>query len=81
MFLPETRHQFGRPIGSYQALHNRATQMWIAATQARATSRYAAAILASDGPDAGVAASLAKANYPVRRASRRRHPSSSRYVG
>ncbi len=53
VFLPETRHQFGRPIGSYQALHNRATQMWIAATQARATSRYAAAILASDGPDAG----------------------------
>ncbi|MDH6280938.1 acyl-CoA dehydrogenase family protein [Prescottella agglutinans] len=56
------RHQFGRPIGSYQALRNRAAEMWIALGQARATSQYAAAVLAAGGDDADVASSLAKAH-------------------
>ena len=60
------RHQFGRPIGSYQSLRHRAARMWIALGQARATVRYAAAALAQEGPgwgdEAAVATALAKAH-------------------
>jgi alkylation response protein AidB-like acyl-CoA dehydrogenase len=55
------RHQFARPIGSFQALKHRLADVWVAVSQARAASRYAAACLASCDPDARVAVALAKA--------------------
>jgi alkylation response protein AidB-like acyl-CoA dehydrogenase len=57
----KSRHQFGRLIGSYQALKHRAADLWASVTQARAVARYAAACLADDDPDAPVAVALAQA--------------------
>ena len=55
------RHQFGRPVGSFQALKHRLADVWVAISQARAASRYAAACLASADPDVKVAVAMAKA--------------------
>jgi alkylation response protein AidB-like acyl-CoA dehydrogenase len=55
------RYQFARPIGSFQALKHRAADLWVAISQARAASRYAAACLADGDSDAPVAVALAKA--------------------
>jgi alkylation response protein AidB-like acyl-CoA dehydrogenase len=55
------RHQFARPIGSFQALKHRAADLWVGVTQARAAARYAAACLAREDPDTPVAVALAKA--------------------
>jgi alkylation response protein AidB-like acyl-CoA dehydrogenase len=54
------RRQFARPIGSFQAVKHRLADLWTAIALARAASRYAAACLASDDPDAAVAVALAK---------------------
>jgi alkylation response protein AidB-like acyl-CoA dehydrogenase len=55
------RHQFGRPIGSFQALKHRLADVWVDVTQARAVARYAADCAATGDADLGVAASLAQA--------------------
>jgi alkylation response protein AidB-like acyl-CoA dehydrogenase len=55
------RRQFGRLVGSFQALKHRLADLWVAVTQARAAARYAAACLANGDPDAPVAIALAKA--------------------
>src|SRR5262249_13061303 len=55
------RYQFARPVGSFQAIKHRLADLWVAVTQARAASRYAAACLADRDPDAPVAVALAKA--------------------
>ncbi len=55
------RRQFARPVGSFQGLKHRLADLWVAITQARAASRYAAACLASGAPDTKVAVALAKA--------------------
>jgi alkylation response protein AidB-like acyl-CoA dehydrogenase len=57
----KTRRQFARPIGSYQAIKHRLADLWVAVTEARAVSRYAADCLATDDPDTPVAAALAQA--------------------
>jgi alkylation response protein AidB-like acyl-CoA dehydrogenase len=54
------RRQFGRQIGSFQAVKHRLADLWTTITLARAASRYAAACLADDDPDAPVAVALAK---------------------
>ncbi len=54
------RRQFARQIGSFQALKHRLADLWTTITLARAASRYAAACLAADDPDAPVAVALAK---------------------
>ena len=55
------RHQFGRPVGSFQALKHRLADVWADVTQARAVARYAAGCAAEGDPDLAVAASLAQA--------------------
>jgi alkylation response protein AidB-like acyl-CoA dehydrogenase len=55
------RYQFARPVGSFQALKHRFADWWVAVTQARAASRYAAACLAVDDPDVPLAVAIAKA--------------------
>ena len=57
----KTRRQFARQIGSYQAVKHRLADLWVAITEARAVSRYAADCLATDDPDTPVAAALAQA--------------------
>jgi len=54
------RHQFARPIGSFQAIKHRLADLWTTITLARAASRYAAACLSDDDPDTPVAVALAK---------------------
>lgn len=54
------RRQFARTVGSFQALKHRLADLWTTITLARAASRYAAACLAADLPDAPVAVALAK---------------------
>jgi alkylation response protein AidB-like acyl-CoA dehydrogenase len=55
------RHQFARQVGSFQAVKHRLADVWVAATQARAAARYAAACLSTGDPDTPVAVALAKA--------------------
>ncbi|HZY74681.1 MAG TPA: acyl-CoA dehydrogenase family protein [Jatrophihabitantaceae bacterium] len=57
----KVRYQFGRPIGSFQALKHRCADLWAAIAQARAVARYAASCLADDDADLAVAAALAQA--------------------
>ncbi len=45
----QERHQFGRPVGSFQALKHRLADVWLELVAARAAARYAADVLA--GPD------------------------------
>jgi alkylation response protein AidB-like acyl-CoA dehydrogenase len=56
-----TRHQFGVPIGSFQAVQHKATDMHVAIERARALAYYAALIIAADDPRRRVAAAMAKA--------------------
>jgi len=56
------RYQFGRPVGSFQALKHRLADVWMTITQTRALARYAAACLAEDHPDTAVAVCLAQAH-------------------
>lgn len=55
------RVQFGRPLGSFQALKHRLADLWVSLSQARAVVRNAAGALADGSPDAPLAAALAQA--------------------
>ncbi|HJP65199.1 MAG TPA: acyl-CoA dehydrogenase family protein [Actinomycetota bacterium] len=57
----KARRQFGRPIGSFQAVKHKLATMHVALDSARAASWYAAYAWARDLSDAGRAASVAKA--------------------
>lgn len=54
------RYQFGRPVGSFQALKHRIADLWLELVAARAAARYAADVLATGGEDAGVAVAVAQ---------------------
>jgi alkylation response protein AidB-like acyl-CoA dehydrogenase len=56
-----TREQFGRPIGSFQAIQHKCADMLVQLEGARAMTFAAATSLAHDDPDAGRDASIAKA--------------------
>ena len=55
------RHQFGVPVGSFQAVKHKMTNMFLAIERARALCYYAVAALNEDTPDRAAAASMAKA--------------------
>jgi alkylation response protein AidB-like acyl-CoA dehydrogenase len=55
------RVQFGRPIGSFQAIKHTCADMLVRVEAARSAAYYAACVAAEDGPALPVAASLAKA--------------------
>ncbi|GAA2382583.1 acyl-CoA dehydrogenase [Catellatospora methionotrophica] len=57
-----TRYQFGRPVGSFQALKHRLADLWVELVQARAVARHAVAAVAAGDPDARLAAALAQAH-------------------
>ncbi|PXY19074.1 acyl-CoA dehydrogenase family protein [Prauserella muralis] len=54
------RYQFGRPVGSFQALKHRIADVWLELVAARAAARYAADALAADSDDTGVAVAVAQ---------------------
>lgn len=55
------RVQFGRPIGSFQAVKHKAADMYVAIERARALAYFSALTIAEDDPRRGKAASMAKA--------------------
>jgi alkylation response protein AidB-like acyl-CoA dehydrogenase len=56
-----TRHQFGAPIGSFQAVQHKVADMHVAIERARALAYYAALTIAADDQRRRLAASMAKA--------------------
>ncbi|MEU8892716.1 acyl-CoA dehydrogenase family protein [Streptomyces sp. NPDC048442] len=55
------RHQFNRPVGSFQALKHRMAQLWLEVVSARAAARNAADALAAGSPEAPLAVAVAQA--------------------
>jgi alkylation response protein AidB-like acyl-CoA dehydrogenase len=55
------RKQFGRPVGSFQALKHRLADVWLEVSSARAAARYAAGAVADRTGDLATAALLAQA--------------------
>jgi alkylation response protein AidB-like acyl-CoA dehydrogenase len=55
------RHQFGRVVGSFQALKHRLADLYVATESASAAARYAAVTTAVDDTDRAVALSVAAA--------------------
>ncbi len=55
------RTQFGRPIGSFQAIKHKCVDMMVAVETARSLAYYAAWAVGEDAPDAASAAAMAKA--------------------
>jgi alkylation response protein AidB-like acyl-CoA dehydrogenase len=56
-----SRHQFGVPIGSFQAVQHKAADMHVAVERARALSYYAALTIAGNDSRRRLAAAMAKA--------------------
>ena len=57
----KVREQYGRPIGSFQALKHRFVEMYLAVERATALAYYAALAIAEDAPNRATAAAAAKA--------------------
>ncbi|HBZ72883.1 MAG TPA: acyl-CoA dehydrogenase [Deltaproteobacteria bacterium] len=55
------RVQFGRPIGSFQAIKHKCADAMVRVESGRSASYYAACVAAEDAPELAAAASLAKA--------------------
>ncbi|MFC4003126.1 acyl-CoA dehydrogenase family protein [Prauserella oleivorans] len=56
----KNRYQFGRPVGSFQALKHRIADVWLELVAARAAARYAADTLSRGDADAPVAVAMAQ---------------------
>ena len=57
----KTRHQFGKPIGIYQAVSHKLADMLVLSDSGRSATYYAAWAVDADAPDRSLAASMAKA--------------------
>ena len=57
----KARHQFGRPIGVYQAVSHKLADMLLETESARSATYYAAWAVDADAPDRSEAVSIAKA--------------------
>jgi alkylation response protein AidB-like acyl-CoA dehydrogenase len=57
----KVRHQFGRPIGSFQAIKHRCADLLLEVESLRSAVVYAAAAVAEDSPEIPVVAALVKA--------------------
>ncbi len=57
----KVRHQFGRPIGSFQAIKHRCADLLLEVESLRSAVQYAAAAVAEGSPEVPVVASLVKA--------------------
>ena len=57
----KVREQFGRPIGSFQAIQHKCANMLVEVESARSAAYYAAWAVGSDSSDAALAAAMAKA--------------------
>ena len=58
----KNRHQFGVPIGSFQAIQHKAVDMHLAIERARALGYFAALTIAEDDPRRRIASAMAKAS-------------------
>ena len=58
----KVRNQFGRPIGSFQAVKHACADMQVAIAVSRQLVSAAVEAVAEDRPDAGVAAAMAKSH-------------------
>ena len=56
----KVRHQFGRPIGSFQGIKHRCADLLVELKSARSAAVYASTAIASGAEDVSVAASIAK---------------------
>lgn len=57
----KVREQFGRPIGSFQAIQHKCANMLVQVESAKSATYYAAWAVANDAPEAPLAAAMAKA--------------------
>ena len=57
----KTRHQFGKPIGVYQAVSHKLADMLVLSESGRSATYYAAWAVDADAPDRALASSMAKA--------------------
>jgi len=57
----KTRHQFGKPIGIYQAVSHKLADMLVLSESGRSATYYAAWTVEADAPDRALAGSMAKA--------------------
>lgn len=57
----KVREQFGRPIGSFQAIQHKCADMLVQVEGAKSATYYAAWAVSNDAPDAALAAAMAKA--------------------
>ena len=57
----KTRHQFGKPIGIYQAVAHKLADMLVLSESGRSATYYAAWTVDADAPDRALASSMAKA--------------------
>ncbi len=56
-----SRHQFGQPIGAFQAIQHKCADLFVQVEKARACAHFALMAVAEDDPRRALAASMAKA--------------------
>ncbi|MEW2397184.1 acyl-CoA dehydrogenase family protein [Streptomyces sp. NPDC046862] len=56
-----TREQFGRPIGSFQAIKHKCAQLLVEVECARSAARFAGSVVGTPGTEAAIAATVARA--------------------